>query len=135
MSRYISMIVRSAHTVHMKRINLNKVLFFSQSIHLILAGLIFNTIPFFLGIFFSILRFFKKKKIKIKTRQLPRLASCWLRPCLSDQFVSVTLLYIMIAIHETVVRFRCHYVRQSLVNEAFAIELVSSGSNFIILIL
>ena len=55
MSRYIS-----PRKVHMKRI-LNKVLFFSQSIHLILAGLILNIILFFSGIFFLNLTFLLKQ--------------------------------------------------------------------------
>ena len=52
---------------------------------------------------------------------------------LSDQcnFVSATL-YI-IAIHETVVRFRFHYVRQKLVNVAFATELSTSATIFILI--
>ena len=56
------------------------------------------------------------------------------RPCAiifkGTNFVSVTL-YI-IAIHETVVRLRLHYVRQSLVNVAFATELSASGTIFIL---
>ena len=46
-------------------------------------------------------------------------------------FVSLTL-YIIV-IHEAVVRFRFHYVRQSLVNVAFAKELSASGTIFILI--
>ena len=44
------------------------------------SEMLYKQIQFFLGIIFSIKRFFKKtkilKKAKIKTRQSPRLASC-----------------------------------------------------------
>ena len=90
-----------------------------QFIHLISAGFILTnpifsrdyflngfilTSQFFLGIIFSIKRFFqkkkRKKKIKIKIRQLPRLASCWLRPWIYAFFVgtSETVRYIRVSV-------------------------------------
>ena len=62
-TRYISVIVRSAQFTWNELPEWSA--FFSQSIHPILAGLIFNIIPFFLRIFFS--QFYaslKKKKSK-----------------------------------------------------------------------
>ena len=60
MSRYISVVVRSAQFTWNELPQWSA--FFSQPIHPILAGLIFNIIPFFLGIFFSQFDVSLKKK-------------------------------------------------------------------------
>ena len=62
MSRYIFVIVHSRQFTWNELTSIK--CFFSQSIHLILAGLIFNMIPFFPGDFFLNFTFLQKKKSK-----------------------------------------------------------------------
>ena len=72
---YVTIHLRNSplRTVHMKRINLNKVLFSSQSIHLILAGLIFNIIFFFW-------EFFSQFNISLKKKSKSRRGNCLVLP-------------------------------------------------------